>query len=223
MNNTKLEFQKRASEIETYFNALAFLDKGNCSIVCTDILGNKDTKIIDNQLSIILKANGFLLLYNLIEATVRNSISAIFNSIHSTNATFKDLTDELQKLWISQEIKQMKQDDLLSFSKKILEDELLTFKAECVNISGNIDARKIREIAKQFGYQEPKNGRDLLTIKEKRNKLAHGEYTFVEIGKDYTVQELLKFKDATKDYLSIVLSEIENFINSKGFSTKYTI
>jgi hypothetical protein len=220
MNNTRIEFQKRILEIEIYFNTLNFLDKGNCSIVCIDILGVEHRKIIDNQLSTILKANGFLLLYNLVEATIRNAITAIFNSIHSTNATFKNLTDELQKLWINQELKQLRREDLFNFAKKILEDELLSFKTECVNISGNIDAQKIRDIAKQFGYPESKNGQDLLIIKEKRNKLAHGELSFGDIGKDYTVRELLEFKDATKDYLSAVLLEIENYINNKKFSVQ---
>ena len=31
-----------------------------------------------------------------------------------------------------------------------------------------MDAKAIRKIAKQFGYQEPKDGRGLVQIKEKR-------------------------------------------------------
>ena len=217
MINTKHEYNKRLSEVEIYFDTLALLDKGSCKIICTDIIGNILDKDIDNNLSTILKANGFLLLYNLIEATIRNSINAIFESVHSKNITFKHLTDNLRKLWIRQEVKNIKYEDIFNLSKKILENELILFKAECVNISGTIDAQKIRDIAKQFGYQEAKDGRDLITIKEKRNKLAHGEYTFSEIGKDYTVRDLIKFKDNTKSYLDSVLSNIEQYINSEGY------
>jgi hypothetical protein len=217
MIDTKNGYSKRLLEIETYFDTLTLLDKGNCKIVCTDILGNESYKDIDVNLSTILKANGFLLLYNLVEATVRYSIKAIFSSVHSKNLTFKHFTDNIRKLWIKQEIKNIKQDDILALSKRILENELLVFQTECVNISGNIDAQKIRDIAKQFGFQESKNGRDLVTIKEKRNKLAHGEFTFSEIGKDYTISDLIRYKDSTKNYLDDVLAKIEDYINNEGF------
>lgn len=61
------------------------------------------------------------------------------------------------------------------------------------------------------------NGRDLVIIKEKRNKLAHGQFTFSEIGRDYTINELIGFKNNTKNYLDNVLSEIESYINYKGY------
>ncbi|MDR0573981.1 MAG: hypothetical protein LBG96_08145 [Tannerella sp.] len=217
MNNTKIEYQKRLSEVEIYFDTLTLLDKGSCKIVCVDIIGNQINKDVDADLSTILKANGFLLLYNLVEATMRNSIKAIFNSVHSKCLTFKHFTDNIRKIWIKQEIKNIQQDDILSLSKKILENELLVFQAECVNISGNIDAQKIRDIAKQFGFQESKNGRDLVTIKDKRNKLAHGEFTFSEIGKECAISDLIRYKDSTKNYLDDVLDKIENYIKDEGF------
>ena len=155
--------------------------------------------------------------FNLIEATIRNSINAIFYSVHSKNLTFKDLTNNLQKMWIKQEIKNIQHEDIFYLAQKILKNELLLFKAESVNISGNIDAQKTRKIANQFGYQESKDGRDLKTIKDKRNNLAHGEFTFSEIGKDYTVRELINFKNNTKDFLDSVLNNIENYINDERF------
>ena len=226
MNNTLVEFQKRIKEVDIYFQTLDLLDKGRCKISCTDIQGNVFEKEIDNELSKILKANGFLLLYNLIEATIKTSIDEIFFAIHSSNITFKSLTDNLKSLWINQEIKDLKDNTfnvatlrtkVMNISESILKSELTIFKSECVNISGNIDAKKIREIAKQFGYNEPKDGGGLLTIKNKRNHLAHGEYTFAEIGKDYTVGDLVKFKDETELYLTEVLSNIDSYLAEMKF------
>lgn len=217
MENTKSEYKKRLHEVELYFKVIELLDKGDCVINCTDILGVNVSQKIDAELSKILKANGFLLLYNLIEATIRNSIDAILVSMHNSKVTFGSLTDNLRRLWIRQEFKHIDSSEILSLTNKIINNEILTFKAECVNISGNIDAKKIREISKQFGCNELKDGRDLATIKEKRNKLAHGESTFSEIGKDYTMAELVDFKDKTKEYLSNVLKEIETYINDKTY------
>jgi len=56
-----------------------------------------------------------------------------------------------------------------------------------------------------------------LTIKNKRNHLAHGEYTFAEIGKDYTVGDLVKFKDKTELYLTEVLSNIDSYLVDMKF------
>lgn len=103
MNNTRIEYHKRLHEVEVYFEALKLLDNGSCSIKCTDILGVETTKEIDSELSTILKANGFLLLYNLIESTIRKSIDAVINSMHTSSVTFRNLSDELRKLWIRQE------------------------------------------------------------------------------------------------------------------------
>ncbi len=226
MNNTLVEFQKRIKEVDIYFQTLDLLDKGRCEISCIDIQGNVHHKEIDNELSKILKANGFLLLYNLIEATIKTSIDEIFITIHSSNITFKSLTENLKSLWINQEIKDLKENTfnvatlrtkVMNISESILKSELTLFKSECINISGNIDAKKIREVAKQFGYNEPKNGGGLLTIKNKRNHLAHGEYTFAEIGKDYTVGDLVKFKDETELYLTEVLSNIDNYLVDMKF------
>ena len=226
MNNTRLEYNKRIEEINLYYQTLELLDKGNCTISCCDISNNSIELVIDKELSKILKANGFLLLYNLIEATIRKSIDEILNTLHYNNITFKQLTNKLKELWINQEIKELKENTfntstlrnkLLYISETIIKDEILSFKAECINISGNIDAQQIREIAKRIGYNETKDGRNLILIKNKRNHLAHGEFTFAEIGKDYSVNDLIKFKEETEDYLNDVLFQIEEFINTKKF------
>ncbi len=217
MTNTRSEYNKRLDEVEIYFNALSFLDKGSCNIKCIDILGKESTMPVDESLSRILKANGFLLLYNLIESTVRKSIDAVFNAIHSNSPTYKKLTSELRKLWLKQESKNASLDKIISIAESVLTNELLSFKEDCITISGNIDAQEIRKILKQFGGNEISNGRNLKIIKDKRNNLAHGEFSFSEIGKDYTIQDLTKYKDDVKDYLDKVLYEIQQYIENKTY------
>ena len=222
MKITRTEYNKRLEEVSLYFETIKLLDNGDCSIICKDINGRTTEQKIDGELAKILKANGFLLLYNLIEATVRNSISAILNSISIDKLTYKLLSDKLKKLWLNQEIN--KTNDISRFkekayelSEKIINDKLMELANECVNISGNIDAQKIREIAKKFGYVEPKDGRGLKTIKEKRNQLAHGEFTFSDIGKNYTSSDLIKFKSEVVVFIEDVLNNVETYINTKGY------
>lgn len=217
MNNTRIEYNKRLHEVEVYFDTLKLLDNGSCSIKCVDILGVETIKTIDSELSTILKANGFLLLYNLVESTIRKSIDAIISSIHSSTVTFRDLSDELRKIWIRQEGKNANVDKIKSIASFVLEDGLLRFKSDCINISGNIDAQEIRNILKQVGGHEIKDGRYLKAIKDKRNNLAHGEFSFSEIGKDCTVNDLIVYKDDAKEYLSKVLDEIESYISCQRY------
>lgn len=217
MNNTRIEYNKRLHEIEIYFDTLELLENGRCSIKSVNILGIESTKEIDDELSMILKANGFLLLYNLIESTVRKSIDAVINSIHASSVTFRSLSDTLRKLWIKQEGRNISNEKIMSIALSILENGLLTFERNCINISGNIDAQKIREILRQIGGTEIKDGRRLEAIKNKRNNLAHGEFSFSEIGKDYTVNDLISYKNDTKDYLSKVLDEIELYIDNQKY------
>ena len=54
-------------------------------------------------------------------------------------------------------------------------------------------------------------------IKDKRNRLAHGEQTFYDVGKDFSVREIEKFKNETFEYLSDVINKIEEFIENKKY------
>ena len=83
MNNTKNEYDKRVHEVELYLDTLKLLDDGRCSIKCVDILGCESVREIDAELTTILKANGFLLLYNLIEATILEFYPFVVNIIQS--------------------------------------------------------------------------------------------------------------------------------------------
>lgn len=217
MTNTRIEYIKRLEEVEIYFDALTFIDKGMCEIRCVDILGVETSMSVNENLSRILKANGFLLLYNLIESTVRKSINAIFNVIHSSSLSYKDLSSDLRKLWVKQESKNATFEKITSIAETVLTNELLSFREDCISISGNIDAQEIRKILKQFGGSEISDGRNLKTIKDKRNNLAHGEFSFSEIGKDYTIQDLIGYKNDVKDYLDKVIDEIQQYIDNKTY------
>ena len=131
------------------------------------------------------------------------------------------LSDNLQTIWLKQETKglnsEKKNDKIMSMVKTILENEILSFKRDCIDISGNIDAQKIRDVLKQIGGNEIRDGRELKIIKDKRNNLAHGEFTFSEIGKDVLMSELIEYKDKTKDYLSNVLIEINDYIEDQRY------
>lgn len=162
-----------------------------------------------------------------IESTIRNSINDIIESFHNNQITCKNSSEAVKTIWINQELRNLnaKKIDIndlrakvVCILDKIVREEILTFKDTCITISGNLDAKKIREIAKIFGYAESKNGSDLERIKTHRNNLAHGTFTFSDIGKQYAMNDLIKFKEETEKYLKDVLSKIDLYLKNKVFS-----
>jgi ABC-type microcin C transport system permease subunit YejB len=130
----------------------------------------------------------------------------------------------LKKIWVEQSTDTLKEgnfkpdtlrDSLLKITESILIKETISLSKDKLDFSGNIDAQKIREIATKYGFDTPSNGRNLVTIKNKRNHLSHGEFTFSEIGRDFTVGELENFKNETLVFLSDVINKIEKFIVQK--------
>jgi hypothetical protein len=90
-------------------------------------------------------------------------------------------------------------------------------------ISGNLDARKIKDFAKSYGFsyqtnsQITKDGKELLTVKNKRNDLTHGVFSFCDCGKDYTIEDLFKIKQEVISYLREILQNIEQYINTEAY------
>ena len=137
------------------------------------------------------------------------------------NNSYEKLSKNLQKIWINQKIDKLKEgrynhDTLLktiqNIANNILAKETIALSKDDINISGNIDAKKIRKLAQQIGFAESRNGRSLEKIKNKRNRLAYGEQTFYDVGKNFTLNELNNFKQETFDYLSDVILKIEKYI-----------
>jgi MAE_28990/MAE_18760-like HEPN len=93
------DFDKRAQEVSSYFLLVKNLEQGSIKLS----MGNDNkqkTKNIDAELTKTLKATGFLLLYNLIESTMRNAIQAIFDDIANQRVSYDDLRYEVKKVII---------------------------------------------------------------------------------------------------------------------------
>lgn len=226
MDNTKQDFENRKAEIENYFKFLAIFDNDDTRIQYTNN-GIWVTEKIHPQFQVILIANVFLIFYNLIESTVRNSIIEIYTKIEDEDVTFEKLSDNLQKIWIKQATDNLKKNDsnaqtlrdyVFDLAQTILCRETIAISKGNMDFSGNLDAQKIRSLASNIGFDIPSDGRNLVQIKNKRNRLAHGEQTFYEVGKDSTVKDLIALKDETFSYLSDVITKIETFILAKKYT-----
>ena len=206
MISVKKIFEERKTEIEIYFN---FLEKYS-------------PLKADEELFKILKSNLLIMLYNLIESSISNAIEEIHNNIHSNNVSFDSLKENLKSIIITN-TKRVNPNDLVSKISNIATDIVkYTFKKDEL-FRGNVDAKKIRELADCYGfdsdtdYTKTKHGSHLVTIKGKRNDLAHGVYSFAEVGRAYPIEDLRDMKDTTISYIFEILGNIENFLINKGY------
>ena len=211
------DFDERAQEVSKYFFLLKNLEQGSIKLVMGNS-NNQKVKNIDTELEKTLKATGFLLLYDLIESTIRNAIEAIFDDLTNQKVSFDDLRDEIKKI-IIQNFKQNKSsDNLLNTINNIALDIISASFDKEKFFSGNIDARKIKQTAEAYGFsyqtnaRKTQNGNELLKIKTNRNDLAHGFKSFEEVGRDATADELLQIKKRVICYLREILQNIENYI-----------
>ncbi|MGP1388005.1 MAG: MAE_28990/MAE_18760 family HEPN-like nuclease [Thainema sp.] len=184
--------------------------------------GSPKIKDVDANLLKTLKASAFLLLYNLIEATMRNAIEAIFDELRVRGVSYDRIRPELKKI-VLKNLKKRNSDRLFSSINTIAVDIIAAGFDKSDLFSGNLDALKIRNTADEYGfshrtdYARTGNGSDLLIVKTNRNDLAHGFKSFAEVGRDKTADELLEIKNKVIRYLKQILTNIDQYLSSQDY------
>ena len=216
------DFTERSKEVSKYFIVLKSLEQGTTQLSMRNKNGNLKIKEIDPELLKTLKASGFLLLYNLVESTMRNVIEAIFDQLKNADVSYDQIRPELKKA-VLRNLKKRNPDKIFLSITSISVDIITAgFDKEDL-FSGNIDARKIRDTAIEYGFSHSTdqlktgNGTDLLTIKATRNDLAHGIKSFTEVGRDKTADELLEIKNKTISYLRQIVKNIEIYLDNQEY------
>jgi len=218
-------YNERINEINLYFDFLFDILDRRPKLKFSD-----EEKGFDRDLIHILKANAYLVVYNLIESTVCNAIEDIHTTLKAETELCADkLNIELAKRAFKKVNEQtISQANLSNTSvgifivKEWLNDHDKVIKSNKNPLfSGNVDARKIREVAELYGFSHQtdkevtRDGRSLVKIKNTRNNLAHGTDSFKDRGQQTSVDELKTMKDEVIAYLGQVLTNIESYLNTQ--------
>jgi hypothetical protein len=210
---------KREKEIYEYFKLLKFVDGG--------VLSNQegDSFEVNPLLVKTLKGAVFLLLYNLIESTMREAISAIHDSISSSSHGYDDIRIELQKeLWRRARLNSIDLDDIVSNTSGgvSLGFHSATFSSKNL-FSGNITRAEIKKMATIYGFKERTDARKtakgerLEEVKNNRNDLAHGNKTFSQVGAVNTISELETLASTTIHYIYEIVDNIMEYVENKQY------
>jgi hypothetical protein len=210
------------------------------------LLNNENTFKIEGELIKILKSNTILLLYNLIEGTISAVLNEFFGTINNEGLKYSDYQKEIKQIWIkykhrSFSVSEKKEiayivntiddifSDIVEIVPKTVKDnevgtrlvynyEAYTSETMSNEISGNLDARKIKEIFNIYGLPGIQRRCDpMLKVKNKRNSLAHGNETFAQVGGALTVQELVVMKGEIKTFLDLLLEETKVYLHNKNY------
>ena len=234
MKNFIKEFNRRVAEIQKYFELVDRIEQlGTFST--NSITFPSGEYIVDSDLQKILKSHCYLLLYNLVESSIRNGITAIHDVILTYQLTYKDLSPKIKRLWLLNDRsksfrdsyikKDSVADNLQELIKSVLDDEIVSLDPSNIPISGNLDAKTIKELIDMYGFfgnlGVPSREIDeiLNFVVKIRCDLAHGNVSFCDASSQslITWSKLVDDKDKLVKYLTHMLNNIDDYIQKKKY------
>lgn len=229
------EFDKRVVEINSFYEILNIIELESPRISAYKV---EDETIIETELQInsakidTLRSSTYLLLYNLIESTVYNSVVSVFDEISDKGLKYFDIVEEVQKYWLNNiykhDDKKKKEtiiETIMNVAIQIFNDTIVLASNE-INYGGSLDAQTIFATAKSMRidignvhriYDINKHGQTLIEIKQKRNWLAHGEKSFIEVGSTSSFGQLEEAKDYVISFMSAFIESVENYIKTQQY------
>lgn len=237
MVTTRNEYEQRKDEILKLFKFIELLETKEARLLPNDSfeedINRRLIKVSVDTIS-ILRSSFYLVLYNCVESTTTNCLTSISTAIKEANCLYSDLREELRLLVIAANERKVSMFDVES-TKHIndLKDAIETFCAErCISLdlndyiksssqgqySGSLDCRVIKKLFCKFGMDTSDWSCDCLkTIKENRNKLAHGEVSFQECCRDYPIMYMKDSMNEMFLFFDKVLLKTQEYIENQYF------
>ena len=240
------DFHKRILEIDKYFELVDRIEPLG-TFTSNSIIFPSGEYAVDRDLQKILKSHCYLLLYNLVESSIRNGIMEIHYAISADNLTYKDVSPRIKKLWLLNDRSKsftssnIKKDtiatNLQEIIELILDDQVISLDASNIPISGNLDAKTINELINMYGF----SGNLGISAKEMdiilnfvfkiRCDLAHGNVSFCDASNQITWNRSVSdtdiidrvYRDVVDDkgkivtYLTHLLHNIDDYIKNKKY------
>ncbi|MCT7757263.1 MAG: MAE_28990/MAE_18760 family HEPN-like nuclease [Lactobacillus iners] len=230
MDLVRANFNDRKDEIDLYFEFIDFLD----NIEKTENMRKSNHILYNKDVEKIIRANSLLMLYNLVESTLVTGIEEVYSALKENNITYSQVRREIREIWFNYRFsnaydRKAHYDTYKKTAEKIITsimlNEPLILDRKATGISGNLDATSIRDVCKKHGIQfnTPGNchgGEKLTQVKDQRNQLAHGTLSFVECGRDFTVEDLHVIKEEVENFLSGFIDSIESYYDNEEYLIK---
>lgn len=192
---------------------------------------------LEIELTHTLKANSYLLLYNTIEAVMSQLLAEIHEEIRASDASLDDLNPTLY-LEVIRKLKNGEENIADSFAhpsgRPFIEYWLRDYDTRVrsnrnPHFSGNIDGLRIKTIGRKYGFATGDITTDaklthaaLQKAKNHRNTLAHGEKSFIELGRELAYAQIRDDAVATLRTLNTVRLVVEEFLTTAKYRRPHT-
>lgn len=201
MNAVKADFTERFSDVNRLYEHIDKLSKAN---------GNVD-------IILILKASLYIALYNNIEAVIYSILERIHEEV--SVCEYKKVTPNIKNMIIeyylpavSGKKRNFAIKNIADFNLKL--PSFSQYQNKKNVFSGNLDVKSIREIFKKYGiiFKHNINSTLILEVKNKRNKIAHGECSLSDAGKNVKLEGLKKTVTSVEGLLNECMLQTEDFL-----------
>lgn len=215
LEDVREEFDRRSDEIDTLYSHISTID----------LEPNEGLRSASSGLISILASSLCLMLYNQVESTAFSCVEAIYDGVHQKRVSFNNLVPGFKKKILSDCRQAYHSVESLmgglqnnDISEVIAKTSLKLDKV----FSGNVDARRLREVLANYHLivtaPSPLNqGAELLSLKTARNSLAHGSASFEKYGRSLTVSDLNNLRENIREYMSHVIRLTESYLVSEAY------
>lgn len=222
MTVTKQIFETRKAEVELCYSVLLDLNLDEQPSGKTTVIDKMHTE----RFAPILKSNILLMLYNLVEACVTSGFVEIYDCIKDNSLAYKDLIDSIRNIWSNYEIRKAYNGTAtqMTYERKVqniiatvITDRSIVLTKDALTISGNLDARAIRELldSHNIDISDKRDKFHMLTVKNKRNALAHGEESFSDCAREITIGQLADIKNEVLSFIGEVTTCMAAYYDTK--------
>jgi hypothetical protein len=226
-------YYSKKKELDFYIEKLFFLDRVSSeqrNPYERYLNDRMKSKVYDlRDFVVILKSNAYMMMYNMIESTTKEIVWAIYDQINSSDLTYEKVSLILQKLWEKHQFLNLDSGNAKTekYKKKahtiitnILDESPIRFYASNFKLSGNADFDKILEKMGGLGVNIDTSNigqykDELKTIKDNRNKLAHGAISFIESGRDSSFKDIQDMAKHTETYLEQLIKDASNYTKKR--------
>jgi hypothetical protein len=220
MDDIIQDLNLRKNELEKYLALIEFLN-------VSEVIKNENGLQLEvsNLLIKTIKGSVYLLLYNLIEATMREAVISIHDKISDSGSSFNDLREELQHkiLYRARRDKIALKNVLAEVGGDIsLNIHQATLCAQDL-FSGNIDNLEVKAVAKTYGfshsttYSATGHGQHLKEVRKNRNDLAHGNKMFSGIGSNTSIEHIRALSIEVISYIYEISDNIVDCLDNKSY------
>lgn len=234
MTTTKALYDDRKDEIEFYYQVLFDVmsyranneDEDNNIDVFRSVIKTRD----NSRFVRIMKSNFLVMLYNLIEACVKKGFEEIYEVLEAENISYVQASYALRDIWSNYEISNAEKSNakdetygkrVKSILERVISNAPVVLSKKVIEkmAGGTLDAHSIRELLKKHDivFVETNAGdkHRILTVKTKRNLLAHGEESFDEAARNLTLEDLTNIKMEVLTFIEDAIKGMERYYNGK--------